>query len=75
MTNSEQYDYTNQAWVVDGKYVRCGHKAEIGCKCFGRQHEGEECESCLCGIGEGDHHPNCPMWDSHVDGYKEEVHV
>ncbi len=20
-----QFDYTNQAWVVDGRYVRCGH--------------------------------------------------
>jgi len=39
------YDYTNQAWVVDGKYVRCGHGTrpgfEVNCKCFGRLHEGE----------------------------------
>ena len=20
-----QYDYTNQAWLKDGRYVRCGH--------------------------------------------------
>jgi len=20
-----QFDYTNQAWVVDGRYERCGH--------------------------------------------------
>lgn len=34
-----QFDYTNQAWVEDGKYVRCGHATP--CKCFGRAHEGE----------------------------------
>lgn len=49
-----QFDYTNQAWVVDGRYVRCGHTT---CKidtgpifmapeekhqyCFGTQHAGE----------------------------------
>ena len=33
------YDYTNQAWVVDGKYVRCGHVTE--CACYGKLHEGE----------------------------------
>lgn len=35
------YDYTNQAWVVDGKYVRCGHPESMTCGCFGRVHEGE----------------------------------
>jgi|GEM_PF-6444730 len=34
-----QYDYTNQAWVVDGKYQRCGHTFE--CRCYGKDHEGE----------------------------------
>ena len=33
------YDYENQAWVVDGRYVRCGHQTE--CNCYGRKHEGE----------------------------------
>jgi len=33
------YDYTHQAWVEDGKYVRCGHS--IPCLCYGRIHEGE----------------------------------
>ena len=36
------YDYENQAWVKDGKYVRCGHPDYMGCKCFGKIHEGEE---------------------------------
>ena len=42
------YDNQRQAWVVDGRYVRCGHLIEIGnrghltCACYGRLHEGEE---------------------------------
>ena len=36
------YDYDNQAWVVDGKYVRCGHHDTMSCSCFGKLHEGEE---------------------------------
>ncbi len=35
------YDYENQAWVVDGVYVRCGHDKSMACNCFGRIHEGE----------------------------------
>lgn len=27
------YDYTNQAWVVDGKYARCGHADNVACGC------------------------------------------
>jgi len=36
------YDYTNQAWVVDGVYIRCGHPEEMGCNCYGKEHEGEK---------------------------------
>ena len=36
------YDYENQAWVVDGRYVRCGHPASMNCNCYGRLHAGEE---------------------------------
>ena len=45
------YDYTNQAWIMDGVYVRCGHpelgerlpdgQVWMGCQCWGRLHEGE----------------------------------
>lgn len=35
------YDYVNKAWVVDGKYKRCGHKESMDCTCFGKVHEGE----------------------------------
>ena len=35
-----QYDYTNQAWVVNGRYVRCGHLLP-NCGCYGTLHEGE----------------------------------
>ncbi len=41
------FDYTNQAWVVNGVYVRCGHGTrpgfEVACQCYGRLHEGEVC--------------------------------
>ena len=50
------FDYTNQAWTVDGVYVDCGHpvagtvmgagspapgEAFGGCDCYGRAHAGE----------------------------------
>ena len=35
------YDYVNQAWVVNGKYIRCGHPETMDCRCYGREHEGE----------------------------------
>jgi hypothetical protein len=38
------YDYTNQAWVMNGKYVRCGHPDAMDCDCYGKEHEGETCE-------------------------------
>lgn len=40
-SKSVLFDYTNQAWVVDGRYVRCGHPASMACRCFGLIHEGE----------------------------------
>jgi hypothetical protein len=41
------FDYVKQAWVKDGKYLRCGHPDStdgrpIKCGCYGRAHEGEE---------------------------------
>jgi len=36
------YDYVNQAWVLDGKYIACGHPAEMKCNCYGRIHKGKE---------------------------------
>lgn len=36
------YDYTNQSWTRNGRYVRCGHPEEVDCHCFGRLHEDEE---------------------------------
>jgi hypothetical protein len=38
------YDYENQAWVIDGLYVDCGHDHNKPCpggNCFGRVHNGE----------------------------------
>ena len=39
-TNHE-YDYHNQAWLVNGKYVSCNHPESMNCQCFGKLHEGE----------------------------------
>lgn len=36
------YDYDNQAWVLAGRYVRCGHLEEMDCRCYGKKHQGEE---------------------------------
>jgi hypothetical protein len=36
------YDYNNQAWVINGKYVDCGHPSNMECGCYGRIHKGEE---------------------------------
>jgi len=35
-----QFDYTHQAWIRDGRYIRCGHSSPQ-CGCFGKVHEGE----------------------------------
>ena len=41
------YDYSKQAWVVDGKYMRCGHPESKPCprigNCYGRTHENRPC--------------------------------
>ena len=45
------FDYTNQAWIVNGRYVRCGHVDAMNCGCFGKLHEGEPVRSdasCVC---------------------------
>jgi len=34
------FDYSNQAWVVQGRYVDCGHPEDFHCNCFGRLNEG-----------------------------------
>lgn len=36
------YDYANQAWIRNGKYIRCGHPENMNCGCYGRTHEGEQ---------------------------------
>jgi len=40
------YDYTNQAWVCDGKYLRCAHEGP--CDCYGTAHAGETADPALC---------------------------
>ena len=40
--NGNGFDYLNQAWVQDYKYIRCGHPDEMDCSCFGKRHEGDD---------------------------------
>ncbi len=35
------YDYTRQAWTVDGRYIRCGYPESMACNCYGKAHAGE----------------------------------
>ena len=37
--NGDGYDYSKQAFILKGRYVRCGHV--IPCNCFGTLHHGE----------------------------------
>ena len=36
-----KYDYTNQAWLIDGHYEPCSHPESMNCGCFGKLHAGE----------------------------------
>jgi hypothetical protein len=40
-----QYDYDNQAWVINGLYSDCAHPVDHGCQCYGRLHQGEKAPS------------------------------
>lgn len=44
MSGERRYDYDKQAWVVDGVYEACAHPENMSCKCYGREHEGEQAE-------------------------------
>ncbi len=37
----QSYDYEKQVWILDGKYVRCGHPDNMACGCYGKEHAGE----------------------------------
>ena len=40
-----QFDYDNQAWIIDGIYQNCNHPASMAkhceARCYGRLHQGE----------------------------------
>jgi hypothetical protein len=40
-----QYDYDNQAWIVNGVYAKCYHPKDMNCSCYGTLHEGEKAPS------------------------------
>lgn len=42
---TRNYDYDNQAWIVNGKYIRCGHPESMNCNCYGKLHEGESSQT------------------------------
>jgi hypothetical protein len=46
MNATIQYDYKNQAWVVDGIYQACNHPESMECNCYGRIHAGEQVDDC-----------------------------
>jgi hypothetical protein len=54
MATITQFDYTNQAWLIDGIYQDCGHKADTTCGCFGRRNKGKKhtdiCKSDNCDV-------------------------
>lgn len=45
LTKTRDFDYENQAWVVNGRYIRCGHPESMACGCYGREHAGEVAKS------------------------------
>lgn len=54
------YDYVNQAWVINGKYMPCGHAATLlPCNCFGRLHAGESCTTDGTQPSTNGHHQDC----------------
>ena len=38
---SIEFDYMNQAWVIDGRYIACTHPDAMNCDCYGTRHAGE----------------------------------
>lgn len=44
------FDYTRQAWVVDGFYVRCAHPESMTCGCYGRTHEGQPSQETIAEV-------------------------
>jgi conjugal transfer/entry exclusion protein len=44
-----QYDYDNQAWIINGVYQNCNHPASMArqceASCYGRMHQGEKAPS------------------------------
>jgi len=36
-----QFDYDNQAWIINGVYQDCNHPESMDCQCFGRLNAGK----------------------------------
>ena len=44
------FDSKKQAWVLNGVYMRCGHPDDMGCHCYGKEHEGEKTIAKHCSV-------------------------
>jgi len=40
--NKLSYDYKNQVWIKEGKYLDCGHPETMDCQCYGRLNSGKK---------------------------------
>ena len=36
------FDYTRQCWIRNFIVLRCGHKEDLNCSCYGRKNEGRD---------------------------------
>lgn len=41
MAHDIRFDYQNQAWIINGRYISCAHPVWMKCSCYGKLHEGE----------------------------------
>lgn len=40
-----EYDYINQAWIIDGIYQACNHPEEMNCNCYGKLNKGKKAQN------------------------------
>ena len=39
--NGLGYDYANQTWIKNGRFISCDHPENMNCQCYGKLHYGE----------------------------------
>jgi hypothetical protein len=65
-----QYDYKNQAWMKDGRYLDCSHPDAMDCQCYGRKYEGLTVEQATYWKNKN---TDSISFDSWIDFYRLEV--